>query len=69
MEMNIENKNKVMKFSGNGHKCKTLFIYNDNSTESVSKYEYLGIEFSSSGSWCSAVSNISNRGMKTLFLL
>ena len=43
-------KTKVMKFSGNGHKFKTIFLYNDKPIESVSKYKYLGIEFSSSGS-------------------
>ena len=56
-----------MKFSGNGHKCKTIFLSNDKLVESVSKYKYLGIELSSSGSWCSAISNISNRGMKAPF--
>ena len=55
-----------MKFSGNGHKFKTIFLYNDKPIESVSKYKYLWIEFSSSGSWCSA---ISNWGMKAHFLL
>ena len=49
MEVNIE-KPKVMKFSGNGHKCKTIFLYNDKPVESVSKYKYLRNEFSSSGS-------------------
>ena len=33
------------------------------------KYKYLGIEFSSSGSWSSAIANISNPGKKALFLL
>ena len=42
MEVNIE-KTKVMKFSGNGHKCKTIFLYNDKPVESVSKYKYLGM--------------------------
>ena len=42
MEVNIE-KTKVMKFSGNGHKCKTIFLYNDKPVENVSKYKYLGI--------------------------
>ena len=53
-----------MKFSGNGHKCKTIFLSNEKPVESISKYKYLGIEFSSSGSWCSA---ISNREMEALF--
>ena len=68
MEVNIE-KTKAMKFSGNGHKCKSTFLYNWKTLENVSKYKYLGIEFCSSGSWSNAIANISNRGMKALFLL
>ena len=68
MEVNIE-KTKAMKFSGNGHKCKSVFLYNGKPLENVAKYKYLGIEFSSSGSWSSAIANISNRGKKALFLL
>ena len=33
-----------MKFSGNGHKCKSVFLYNGKSLENVPKYKYLGIE-------------------------
>ena len=58
-----------MKFSGNGHKCKSVFLYNGKPLENVPKYKYLGIEFSSSGLWSSAIANITNRGKKTLFLL
>ena len=68
MEVNIE-KTKAMKFSGNGHKCKSTFLYHGEPLENVSKYKYLGIEFCSSGSWSYAIANISNRGMKALFLL
>ena len=68
MEVNIE-KTKAMKFSGNGHKCKSVFLYNGKPLENVAKYKYLEIEFSSSGSWSSAIANISNRGKKALFLL
>ena len=67
-KINIE-KTKAMKFSGNGHKCKSVFIYNGKPLENVAKYKYLGIEFSSSGLWSSAIANISNRGKKALFLL
>ena len=67
MEVNIE-KTKAMKFSGNGHKCKSVFLYNGNSLENVANYKYLGIAFSSSGSWSSsAIANISNWGKKALF--
>ena len=48
MEVNIE-KTKAMKFSGNGHKCKSVFIYNGKPLINVAKYKYSGIEFSSSG--------------------
>ena len=68
MEVNIE-KTKAMKFSGNGHKCKSVFLYNGKPLENIAKYKYLGIEFSSSGSWSSAIANISNGGKKALFLL
>ena len=66
MEVNME-KTKVMKFSGNGHKCKSLFLYNEKPLENVPKY--VGNEFSSSGSWGGAIANISNWGKKALFLL
>ena len=68
MEVNIE-KNKAIKFSGNGHKCKSVFLYNGKPLENVPKYKYLGIEFSSSWSWSSAIANISNWGKWALFLL
>ena len=68
MEVNTE-KTKVMKFSGNGHRCKSVFLYKERPIENVSTYKYLGIEFSSSGTWSNAITNISNRGMKALFLL
>ena len=58
-----------MKFSGNGHECKSVFLFNGKPLENVAKYKYLGIEFSSSGSWSSAIANISNRGKKALYLL
>lgn len=50
MEVNTD-KTKVIKFSGNGHRCKTNFLYRDKLIENVLKYKYLGLEFSSSGSW------------------
>ena len=56
MEVTIE-KTKAMKFSGNGRKCKSVFLYNGKPIENVSKYKYLGIEFRSSGSWSSAIAN------------
>ena len=68
MEVNTD-KTKIIKFSGNGHRCKTVFRYKSYSVENVFKYKYLGIEFSSSGSWTNAISNLSDRGMKALFLL
>ena len=58
-----------MKFSCNGHKCKSVFLYNGKPLENVPKYKYLGIKFSSSGSCSSAIANISNWGKKALFLL
>ena len=56
-----------MKFSGNGHKCKSVFPYNGKPLENIPKFKYLGTEFSFSGSLSSAIANISNRGKKALF--
>ena len=41
MEVNIE-KMKVLKFSGNDHKCKTNFYYREKMIENVINYKYLG---------------------------
>ena len=41
MEVNIE-KTKVIKFSRNGHKCKTNFYYREKMIENVINYKYLG---------------------------
>ena len=58
-----------MKFSGNSYRCKTVFMYKGKSIENVLKYKYRDIEFSSSWSRTNAISNLSYRGMKALFLL
>ncbi|MCU7800906.1 MAG: reverse transcriptase family protein [gamma proteobacterium symbiont of Lucinoma myriamae] len=68
MEVNTD-KTKVIKFSGNGHRCKTTFFYKGNPIENVLKYKYLGIEFCSSGTWSNAIENLSSRGLKALFSL
>ena len=68
MEVNIE-KTKAVKFSGKGHKCKSVFLYNGKPLENLPKYKYLGIETSSSCLWSSAIANITNPGKKALFLL
>ena len=68
MEVNRD-KTKIIIFIENGHRCKTLFMYKRFSVEIVLKYKYLSIEFSSSGSWTNAISNLSDRGIKALFLL
>ena len=68
MEVNTD-KTKIMKFSGNGHLCKIVFGYKSYSVENVLKYKYVGIEFSSSGILTNAISNLSDRGMKALFIL
>ena len=48
MEVNID-KTKVIKFSGNGHKCKTHFYYREKMIENVINYKYLGLVFNASG--------------------
>jgi hypothetical protein len=47
LEVNIK-KTKILKFSGNGHKCSEKFNLNNYLLENVQKYKYLGIEFSAS---------------------
>ena len=68
MEVNID-KTKVIKFSGNGHKCKTSFYYREKMIENVINYKYLGLVFNASGTWSNAMENLSMRGMKALFSL
>ena len=68
MEVNIE-KTKVIKFSGNGHKCKTNFYYREKMIENVINYKYLGLIFNASGTWSNAMENLSARGLKALFAL
>ena len=46
-----------------------MFLYNGKPLENVPKYKYLGIDFSSSGLWSSAIANLTNLGMEALFLL
>ena len=43
MEVNIE-KTKAMKFSGNEHKCKSVFLYNGKPLENVPKYKYTQLQ-------------------------
>ena len=68
MEVNID-KTKVIKFSGNGHKCKTSFYYREKMIENVINYKYLGLVFNASGTWSNAMENLSMKGMKALFSL
>ena len=68
MEVNID-KTIVIKFSGNGHKCKTHFYYREKMIENVINYKYLGLVFNASGTWSNAMDDLSMRGMKALFSL
>ena len=42
MEVNND-KTKILKFSGNGHCCKTTFFYREKLIENVINYKYLGL--------------------------
>ena len=42
MEENND-KTKILKFSGNGHCCKTTFFYREKLIENVINYKYLGL--------------------------
>ena len=48
---------EVIKFTGNGHRCKSVFLFNGKRIESVSTSKFLGIEFSSSCTWRNAIIN------------
>ena len=39
----IKDKTKILKFSGNGHCCKTTFFYREKLIENVISYKYLGL--------------------------
>ena len=68
MEVNTD-KTKIIKFSGNGHCCKTTFFYGEKLIENVINYKYLGLVFNAGGTWSNATENLSTRGLKALFSL
>ena len=68
LKVNIR-KTKVMKFSGNGHKCKESFYFNGNQLENTQRYRYLGVELSASGSFIYSIKNLVRRAEKALFKL
>ena len=69
LEINLK-KTKVMKLSGNGHKCsRHSFKLNGEPIEIVQKYRYLGVEITSSCSYTSPKLNLANRARKALFKL
>ena len=68
MDVNTQ-KTKIIKFSGNGHKCKTKIFYREKQIENVINYKYLGLVFNAGGAWSYSVDNLSTRGIKALFSL
>ena len=68
MEVNTD-KTKIIKFSGNGHCCKTTFFYGEKLIENVINYKYLGLVFNAAGTWSNVTDNLSTRGLKALFSL
>jgi hypothetical protein len=62
-------KSKILKFSGNGHKCTEKFYLNDNLPENVQKYKYLGIELSASCTFTHSEDNLVQRAQKAPFKL
>ena len=65
----INDKTKILKFSGNGYCCKTTFFYREKLIENVISYKYLGLVFNASGTWSNAADNLSTRGIKAPFSL
>ena len=68
MEVNTD-KSEIIKFSGNGHCCKTTFFYGEKLIENDINYKYLGLVFAAAGTWSNATGNLSTRGLKALFSL
>ena len=48
MDVNTQ-KTKIIKFSGNGHKCKTSFFYREKLIEYIINYKYFGLDFTAYG--------------------
>ena len=67
MEVNTS-KTKIIKFSGNGHCCKTTFFYREKLIENVINYKYLGLVFNAAGTWSNATDNLSTRGLRRFSL-
>ncbi len=63
------NKTKVMVFNKLGRKTTESFSLDGNPLEVVTKYKYLGIYFSSNGSFTYAKDNLKSRAMKACYSL
>ena len=68
LEVNTK-KTKVVKFSGNGHKCIDRFYLNGTLLDNVQNYRYLGIVLNASGSFSQAKQTLANKARKALFKL
>ena len=68
LEINVT-KSKSLIFSKQGKDTNDLFTIGDQALDQVKSYPYLGIEFSSSGSFKLAQQKLTNKAMKALFKL
>ena len=68
MRVNI-NKTKVIVFNKAGRTIKKQFLYKNSEIECVSNYKYLGIYFTSSGTFSLAKNELYKKALKALFKL
>ena len=65
LKVNV-NKTKIIVFS-KGPAPKTVFKYDDNVIETVKDFNYLGIIFSRSGSFCKAKAHLAAQAQKAMY--
>ena len=68
LNINLD-KTKVMLFQSNGNTCKNIFTINNTIIECVTKYTYLGVVVSASGSYSSTIDAMCDKATRALFKL
>ena len=64
-----QTKNKAMVFTANGRRVTTNIVLKGEAIETVNTYKYLGVIFSSSGSFTKAIDDLYRRALKANFQL
>ena len=68
LNINLD-KTKVMLFQPNGNICKNIFTINNTIIECVTKYPYLGVVVTASGSYSCTIPTLSDKATRALFKL